>query len=291
MNGYDVTDFLSDISIYLKQETLFALSSMRRKYSGLILNLRCITSEKVSGIKDISKYKPLYMNLKWNKKPINISGLTTLTDLNLGDCNASVDIRTLTNLTKLNLNNYIFYDVIPLNTLTNLTWLKMPNQYHVMDISSLYCLTYLDASGTDIKTVDNLTSLKTFKFNHSSVNFDIRKLTTLTNLSLKFSYYDFSDILFLTNLTKLNLEGDTELKDRLHRFTNLKTLILGRSENHPQNITVLTNLETLRITSKDTGFKDLSSLVKLTNLILMSKDQKKNIVLPHSLNIWYHSTY
>ena len=146
-----------------------------------------------------------------NKNITALSGLTSLTYLNLSDNNIS-DISVLSDLTSLTvlyLENNNISDIESLSNLTSLEYLDLSNNKNISDISALSSLTSLielDLSNNRISDISalsdltNLTSLKLWDNTISDINV-LSGLTSLTDLSLWGN--NISDISALSNLTSL----------------------------------------------------------------------------------------
>ncbi len=208
-----------------------------------------------------------------------LKSLKNLTQLNLRD-NQISDISlisALTNLTVLDLSKNQFRNIFPLSTLTKLTKLNLGDNgiCHISQFSDLTNLTVLKLKNNilrNISPLSALTNLTELDLSENQIS-DISPLSALTNLTyLNLSNNQISDISplsALTNLTVLKLK-DNILYDisQLSALTNLTLLDLAN--NQILDISPLSALKNLTKLGLDSNkILDISPLSALTNLITL----------------------
>ncbi len=212
-----------------------------------------------------------------NRQVTALTGLEhalNLTELNLADNNI-VDlvpiVRPLANLmqlTALHLGGNRIEDISPLANLTQLTQLRLNENWRIEDISSLSKLTQLRKADldrneiVDVGPLARLTNLESLDLRDNRI-IDVRPLANLTQLTqLRLSENRIVDITPLvnpTNLVALWLSGN--------RITDVTPLV---------NLTQLTDLRL-----NENRIVDVSPLVRLTKLELL--DLRLNPITDYSL--------
>ncbi len=186
-------------------------------------------------------------------------------------------MRSLTNLSYLDLSDNQISDITSLRLLTNLSHLELENN-QISDITSLQLLTNLshlkleNNQISDITSLRSLTNLSHLELDNNQIS-DITSLRSLTNLShLELDYNQISDITILqclANLTFLSL-CEIQISDigLLRSLTNLTELYL--SYNKISDITPLQSLTLLTglyiYANQISDITPLQSLTHLTNL-------------------------
>ena len=212
-----------------------------------------------------------------NRQITALTGLEhalNLTELNLAgnDISDLVSIvRPLANLiqlTELHLGGNRIEDISPLGNLTQLTVLRLNENWRIEDISSLANLTQLRKADldrneiVDVGPLARLTNLESLDFRDNRI-IDVRPLANLTQLTqLRLSenrIVDITPLVNLTNLVALWLSGN--------RITDVTALV---------NLTQLTDLRL-----NENRIVDVSPLVRLTKLELL--DLRLNPITDYSL--------
>ncbi len=178
-------------------------------------------------------------------RPIYISDLESITDLDLDNCNISdlTGLEYFNNLRFLNLSNNQITDLSSLTYFTDLTGLNASNNT-IADITPLANLTqlvFLDLSGNQITQVDllaNLTNLGLLSIGVNPIS-DITPLSNLTNLNVLYLFNmgisDITPIINLTNLTALKLNNN-QITD-LTPLMNLNNLMDLNLKNNSIDLT------------------------------------------------------
>ncbi len=196
-----------------------------------------------------------------------------LTELNLAGNNISdlvpivSPLANLMQLTELHLGGNRIEDIGPLANLTQLTVLRLNENWQIEDISVLA----------------NLTKLRKADLDRNEI-VDVSPLARLTNLeSLDFRRNRIADVSPLANLiqlTELRLNGNRIIDiTPLANLTNLVALWL--SDNRITDVTALANLTQLtELRLNGNRIVDVSPLARLTNL--ESLDLRRNPIADHS---------
>jgi Leucine-rich repeat (LRR) protein len=223
--------------------------------------------------------------VKVNAVP-SLSGLSSLTSLDLSRCRSLVDISALSglsSLTRLDLSLCkSLTDISALSALTSLNRLNLSECESLADISALSglsSLTRLDLcrckSLTDISALSGLTSLNRLNLSGCESLADISGLSglsSLTHLNIGFcheSLVDISALSDLSNITSLNLTWCKSLVDisALSGLVSLTCLNLGHCHclvdiSAISGLNSLTNLDL----SSCVSLVDISALSGLSNL-------------------------
>ena len=203
------------------------------------------------------KFRNLKMLTLYNNKNFNVSNLTKLTYLKVGDypieglsylinlrelcassCTSDIitqnDIMNLSLLTTLDIS--FNKKISNINHLSNLLSLEISGRFteiYQSSISNLTNLTYLNSGGniriTNLSRMPNLLYLRCY-----GTNIDISKLYKLRTLNL-FSLYPTIDISHLTNLTEL-CASEYFISNNKITINNLSNLIYVRRNNNSYTI-------------------------------------------------------
>ena len=214
-----------------------------------------------------------------------LSGLSSLTTLNLSGCKFLSDIRPLRDLTSLislDLNGCeSLSDISALSGLSSLTWLNLGLCTTLTEISAIRGLISLTSlildrcrSLTDITALSDLTSLTSLNLSEcrSLTNITaLSGLTSLTSLDLSWceSLTDITALSGLTSLTSLDLSWCKSLTDiTLSGLNSLTSLDL--SSNSTLTVMSLSGSEYLS-ELKLSGCERLKSLSNITNATRLRK--------------------
>jgi len=286
--------------LYLWNNRITDISAVSNLTSLHTLNLYFNQIDDITPISNLQSLKTL--DLRFNNI-INITplaGLISLVSLDIADnkisdisplvslsalkklsicCNHGITdfnhLASLTSLTKLDISVGFLQDISFLGGLTLLKHLTLAGN-QIADISPLTNLKsleildfHINVSINDAKTLENLTSLKSFILKDNNVN-DVSSLANLTSLKeLDLSDNNINDISALSNLTslvKLNLQDN--LVNDISSLMNLNSLSdLRLDRNFIADISSLTNLRSItHLNINDNKIADISILANLNKL-------------------------
>ena len=192
-----------------------------------------------------------------------LEGLTALTyldlrgnQLTLEDEKSQQILKSMTNLTDLNLESNKITDATAINSLSNLRRLTLSgenNKISLVEIEDIISkLGYFKISTESLKTI---------------VNCDINKITRLTLYGSNVT--ELPDLSKFTNLISLGLRGNSNIKDfsMISKLASLQGLDLSMNRLHGRMIdfTQLTNLTSLNLSDNTLWTEDLENLKALKN--------------------------
>ena len=200
---------------------------------------------------------------------LSLSGLTSLTSLDLGSGNAlsKLSLSGLTSLTRLHLWGNGLSEV-SLSNLPSLTSLNLwGNGLSEVSLSNLPSLTSLNLSDNGLSEVSlsNLPSLTSLNLSDNGLSeVSLSGLTSLTSLSLRGNPISKLSLSGLTSLTSLNLSDNGLSEVSLSGLTSLTSLDLSDNGLSEVSLSGLTSLTRLYLS--DNAISDVSPLSGLTNL-------------------------
>lgn len=181
--------------------------------------------------------------------------LTNLTHLNIGDIRENFEICHLTNITYLDISSSCIKQQ-QIDIMTQLTGLKLSNNFCIRDVGNLIKLKYLDISKVN-HVIQNINSLSNLRYLNALGNKYIKDISGLTKLKyLNASCYDSFDG-----------ESDISCGITIESLRNLDLLWLDISFSNFNDLNILTSLQSLKIHGcKSINRNSISSLKNLTHL-------------------------
>lgn len=209
-----------------------------------------------------------------------LEGLTELTSLKLynnqltlEDEKSQVILKSMQNLTELNLMNNKVTNITAINSLKNLKILNLQggqNKVNLVEIEDIISNlgTLFQISQESLNTIVNCDASKITKLNLDHNNNDITKLPDLSKF---------------TKLKELSLYNNANIAnlDIISKLTNLEILNLGKTNLHEKIIdfSKLTNLTKLDLSDNTLWDEDLESLKSLKNNMNLTINLSNNSII------------